>query len=86
MSAGRGIVVCRVDPFVVVFDVAAAVGAAAVGAAAVGAAAVGTAAGVAVGFVSLGSEMDSSNNRSIAIGGSADSHFHVCYSASIRRH
>lgn len=74
MSADRGIVDCRVDPVVVVFDVAAAVGAAGV-----------AAAGVAAGFVSLGSEMDSSNNKSIATRKSADSHFHVCYSASIYR-
>lgn len=71
VSAGRGIVVCRVDPFVVAFDVAAAVG-------------VGAATGAAAGFVSLGSEMDSSNNKSIEIRESADCYFH-CYSASICR-
>ena len=79
MSADRGIVDCRVDPVVVAFDVAAAVGAAGVATAGV------ATAGVAAGFVSLGSEMDSSNNKSIATRKSADSHFHVCYSASICR-
>lgn len=82
MSAERGIVDCRADPLVVVFDVAAPVGGAAVGV--VGAAgAAGAGAGVAAGFVSLGSEMDSSNNKSIAIRESADTHFYVCCSEPI---